>query len=253
MFCNPPQEVPSSHKHRQAAPSLLHNPRALGPPTGGFSFRGSNMEYTTEVLDRRSGDLVTTSIGNWITITELGERHGVGRREVRTVLRKMGFLHVEGGRSHQRHRLSGWVTERGWGKRLQRKHRKQTTPFDVIGPEAQDWIAQRWSSTVEEIEASRASSLRHVRNVLDEFARKRNNYRDEIGCDHMSIQEKVIWFTDHHPQLTQVEIASVVEVTQQLAGRYLSIRTDQIRRAKERKSLLLGPKAFPCTSRLDEL
>ena len=36
------------------------------------------MIYTREELDRSSGRLVDFSIGDWITVTELGRRYGVG-------------------------------------------------------------------------------------------------------------------------------------------------------------------------------
>ena len=40
------------------------------------------MEYFDEVLDRRTGELVAIATGSWITITELGDLHQVGRREM---------------------------------------------------------------------------------------------------------------------------------------------------------------------------
>jgi hypothetical protein len=36
------------------------------------------MQYTAEVLDHATGDLKEVSLGDWITVTELGEQYGVG-------------------------------------------------------------------------------------------------------------------------------------------------------------------------------
>jgi len=47
------------------------------------------MHYTAEVLDRATGDLKEVSLGEWITVTELGELYGVGRRKVRSILHHM--------------------------------------------------------------------------------------------------------------------------------------------------------------------
>lgn len=57
------------------------------------------MQYTEEVLDRSIGELITRPIGDWVTVTELGELYGVSRIRVRAVLRQMGFLYVTGGQA----------------------------------------------------------------------------------------------------------------------------------------------------------
>src|SRR3569623_592663 len=107
------------------------------------------MEYVSETFDRRMGDAVVVSIGNWITITELGEKHGVGARRVRSVLRKMEFLQLEGAGSYQRHRLCQRVVEKGWGKRSEHKDQ---LPFDVVSPAGQQWVAEKWDATVAALE-----------------------------------------------------------------------------------------------------
>jgi ribosomal protein S25 len=53
------------------------------------------MNYTAETLDRATGELKEVSLGNWITVTELGERYGVGPKQVRTILHHMGLLQSE--------------------------------------------------------------------------------------------------------------------------------------------------------------
>ncbi|MCK0197829.1 hypothetical protein MWN34_13015 [Ancylobacter sp. 6x-1] len=67
------------------------------------------MIYTEEILDRRTGETVTLDKGNWITVTEFGAAMGVGPRKVRTVLRELDFVGVEGGGTYQRHRISPWA------------------------------------------------------------------------------------------------------------------------------------------------
>lgn len=177
------------------------------------------MEYTQELLDRKTGELATISLGDWITLTELGELYGVGRRQVRSVLRAMDFLHVEGASSHQRHRLSNWVVDRGWGRRIERKG---TIPFDVIGPDARSWIAERWSATVAALEAAKSAPVLDAQAALDAFRTERNAFRQAHCREEMDVAEQISWLAYHYPKLTQIEIASIVSVTQQLVGRYLA-------------------------------
>ncbi len=98
------------------------------------------MEYTEHVLDRRTGEFTEVSAGDWITVTELGDMKGVTARQVRTILREMEFLYVEGGRAHNRHRLMPWVIQQGLGRHIPAKPPKVRYPFDVIGPQGRTWI-----------------------------------------------------------------------------------------------------------------
>lgn len=74
------------------------------------------MIYTEQLLDRKTGELVTVERGDWTTIAELGELFGWGRRQTTTILRKMGFMQAEGGGRDARHRIAQWIVERGWGR-----------------------------------------------------------------------------------------------------------------------------------------
>lgn len=58
------------------------------------------MLYSTDTLDRATGELVSTSLGEWLTITEVGRRHGSGPRRTRQILVHMGFF-VPVGRRHR--------------------------------------------------------------------------------------------------------------------------------------------------------
>lgn len=195
------------------------------------------MEYFTEVLDRSSGELRTVSRGDWVPITELGAMYGAGRRETRTILRAMGFLHVEGGGSHQRHRLCPWVVERGWGKRHERKH---AAPFDVVGPDARAWIAARWGDTVAALEANKGEPVKEAAVALEAFREERDQFRRQHGHAPMSPEEMVSWLSYHRPSLTQADVASVVNITQQLVSRYVARAADQRQKQRQRRSQLEG-------------
>jgi hypothetical protein len=132
--------------------------------------QGTIMHYVEEILDRATGEMVTVSKGNWITITELGERYGVGQREVRTILRRLGVLVVEGTSSHQRHRLAPWVVRQGGGKRIEKRG---TYPFDVLSPEMQEWIDQRWSTTLRAITDEATAPSLAAREALASFNNSR--------------------------------------------------------------------------------
>lgn len=194
------------------------------------------MEYFTEVLDRSSGELKTVSKGDWVPITELGEMFGAGRRETRTILRAMGFLHVEGGGLHQRHRLCPWVVERGWGKRHERKH---AAPFDVVGPDARAWIEARWDETIATLEADKTASAKEATVALEEFRMERDEYRSQHGHAPMSPEEMVSWLEYHRPNLTQSDIASVVNITQQLVSRYVNRAAEQRKELRRNRKLIL--------------
>lgn len=122
------------------------------------------MEYTTEVLNRQTGDLETQSLGDWITITELGERYRIGPRQTRAVLKQMGILdtrYTGQGRVH-RHVLTDEAIEAGLGKHVIPRKKGQT-PFDVLSPKGQQWIADRWSDTV-----SKADKAKNDNPVISE-------------------------------------------------------------------------------------
>ncbi|WP_197739347.1 hypothetical protein [Methylobacterium sp. P1-11] len=178
------------------------------------------MKYTEQVFDRRTGELVEVSAGDWITITELGEMKGVTARRIRIILREMGFLYVEGGRTHNRHRLTPEVVKQGFGKHIPAKPPKVRYPFDVISPAGREWIEARWSEAVAALESKLASTvIAQASEALNAFRAERLNDLNVQGC--------VIWLCDHFPDLTHTEMASVLDVTQQVVSRYVSIRSRQ--------------------------
>jgi hypothetical protein len=50
------------------------------------------MLYTNETVDRTTGDLRIVNMGNWVTVTELGQHYGLGPRKIRSLLYHMGML-----------------------------------------------------------------------------------------------------------------------------------------------------------------
>lgn len=197
------------------------------------------MLYTSQLLDRKTGELVLVEDGDWITITELAELHSVGPRRIRTILRHMDFLQIEGGGRQHRHRLCPWVTAKGWGKRIQAKG---TIPFDVISPLARDWIAERWSQATSSLELQENSPAAEAKAALESFRDGRNCYRRSIrerfphrenNPPDMEITEMVSWLDCFFPRLSHSDIATILDVSQQLVSRYLGERQREKARWKE--------------------
>lgn len=188
---------------------------------------GSLMEYFEEVINRSTGELTKVSHGDWITITELGDLHGAGPREARTILRKMEVLHVEGAARHQRHRLASWVTQKGWGKRIERRG---SIPFDVVGPDLRKWVAARWEQTIAELTKETTGAAAAAREALRKFNSTRSN-------GDLSTQQAVTWLICHFPDLTQSDMASILGVTQQLVSKFKAIRDRQLQDARALKAM----------------
>ncbi|TCR81533.1 hypothetical protein EV561_112105 [Rhizobium sp. BK376] len=191
------------------------------------------MEYTKQVLDRSTGELVTISTGEWRTITEVADMHSIGGRKFRVVLRRLNFLQLEYVGEDWRHRLAPWVTERGWGKRLRRNFGERSTPFDVVSPEAQEWIGQHLALVLAEMEAEVSPEIATAVAALDGFRTARNEYRAKLTDGReMSVEEMVRWMSDYFPKLSQPEIATALDVSQQLVSRYQDQRSKSLKRAR---------------------
>ena len=200
------------------------------------------MEYTKQTLDRSTGELVTASMGEWKTISEVAESFGVGSRKFRTVLRRMAFLQLEYVGKDWRHRLARWVTEQGWGKRLRREQNGRSTPFDVVSPEAQDWIGDRLQVALAELEAEVSPDAVAASAALNDFRTARNEYRAKLtDGKEMSVEEMVGWLSDFYPNLSQPEIATALHVTQQLVSRYQDQRSKYLKSALAKRGSKPGP------------
>jgi len=170
------------------------------------------MEYKHEILDRATGHLIEVSVGDWITVTELGQRYGIGEKKTRAVLHHIGLLAPEEGR----YRLTRCAVERGLGMRHDRP-RKSKYPFDVISPKGQRLIEQVWSEAYDDYEAERRgdAQIAEALSALDAIRRCRRS---------MTTQEEVCWVLDHYPRLTLQQVASTVEVDRALVSRYAKRR-----------------------------
>jgi hypothetical protein len=163
------------------------------------------------------------SLGDWITVTELGERYGVGSKKIRSILHHMGLLQSEG--QHGRYRLTPHAVEQGLGKRIE-KTRKSKWPFDVISPEGQKLIASFWNETVADMETERfATPLLQVAN--DGLAR----FRSSRTAD-PTTQMEVCWLLDHFPSLTMQDMSILISVERPLVSRYAKLRFKQLTFAK---------------------
>lgn len=184
--------------------------------------------YSAEVLDRVTGDLVEVNKGHWITVTELGEAYGVGRRKVRAVLHHMGLLQSEG--RHGRYRLAPFAVEHGFGKRID-KPKRSKYPFDVISPEGQRLIRIAWDDTLADMDAELANKAdrRIAHEALKAFQSKRSR--------NLEAQEEVCWLRDHHSSLLNRDIALIVGVSEQLVGRYVATQNKQRADAQQKRSV----------------
>lgn len=189
------------------------------------------MEYTQEILDRQTGEMLTISMGNWVTITELGEMLGAGPRETRTILRKMEFLQIEDTATKSRNRLCPWVVERGWGKRIETN---RSRPFDVVSPQGQAWVAERWQKVGAELHAAKSALSLKATAALNEYLRTRTSQ--------LPVELQVFWLADYFPTITQVEIASITNVTQPLVHRYLQRRSARLASLRAKKEMPLEDK-----------
>ncbi|WNJ91769.1 hypothetical protein [Bosea sp. 685] len=171
------------------------------------------MEYHQETLDRPTGRLETKSIGNWITITELGAGYGVGPRTTRLVLHHMGVLAQEG----QRYRLPRDLVEDGIGLRHDRP--KSGHPFDVISPVGQNLIATVWAEAAADY-AVKSQRVEHVQMIRDALALFK-----ETRLTPLDTRQETYWVLDHFPNLQHQTLATALEVSPALVSRYVKQRS----------------------------
>jgi hypothetical protein len=174
------------------------------------------MLYTAELLDRSTGDLRIVDLGNWITVTEFGQRYGIGPKKVRSVLHHLGMLQTEG----KRLRLTPKAVALGYGRRHDFPQ-KQKYPFDVISPLGQKVIAQNLGWVMEDMDQDKRSKpqLQVASQALESFKVQR--------LREMTTQMEVCWMRDHFPELTQDEIAGLIDAPQSLVNRYATTEARQ--------------------------
>ncbi len=171
------------------------------------------MLYIQETLDRHTGRLATIAIGEYVTVTELGEKYRVGPKRVRTILHHMGVLAAEG----RRYRLPRGFVERGLGIRHDKP--RSGHPFDVLSPKCQALIAEAWTDTVADLDSEDTRSMRRAKASLDAFRATRRR--------ELTTQEAVCWLCDHFPRLLYRQIADILGVTPQLVSTFTKLRAKQ--------------------------
>jgi len=177
------------------------------------------MLYVRETLDRQTGQLISKPIGEFITVTELGNKYQVGPKRVRVILHHMGVLAAEGGR----YRLPQAFVERDLGVRHDRP--RSGHPFDVLSPKCQALIAEAWDDTVADLETEITPTVRRAKEALELFRKKR-------VCE-LTTQESVCWLSDNHPRLLHCQTADILGVTAQLVSRFTKLRAKQISVARK--------------------
>lgn len=195
------------------------------------------VRYVSERIDRRTGELLEIDIGDWLTITELGAALGEGPRSIRAILLEMAFLQPEtyGSSRHTRMRLCPWVVTRGWGKRIEKRNRP---PFDTVSPEAQDWVRERLASTKAAIDQRASADAQRATYELHRFiawrVAERVNREEEFTTG-----RKFLWLADHYPDLTQEDIAVVLEVSPSLVSKMVKERKSHRGAVQKRKTTVL--------------
>lgn len=184
------------------------------------------MEYHQEVLNRATGRLETKSIGEWLTVTEFGARHGVGPKRTRAILYHMGVLAQEG----RRHRLPRYLVEAGIG--LRHDNPASGYPFDVLSPKGQALISASWSETADDYDAEcrRNVEVSAIRTALTSFRAKR--------LSPMDTRQEVYWMLDHFPDAMHQTIALAAEVSPALVSRFVAER-------RRRKRMLIDERDKP--------
>lgn len=182
------------------------------------------MEYHQEVLDRATGRLETKSLGEWITVTELGTSYGVGSKKVRVILHHIGVLAQEG----RRYRLPHHLVEAGIGFR--NDNPKSGFPFDVISPEGQRLIASVWSEAAEDYEADcrRDAEVPLIRASLAAFKTTRLSPVDT--------RQEVYWVLDHFRDTLFQTVAAALEVSPALVSRFVAERRSRKEALRRKRS-----------------
>jgi len=195
------------------------------------------MEYQQEHLDRTSGSLEHISIGEWITVTELGANHGVGPKKTRAILHHIGVLAHEG----RRYRLPWNLVTAGIGLRHDRP--KSGYPFDVISPKGQGMIASAWSGAADDYqhEGQQQPLVVRVRADLDAFKACRR--------DTLDTRQEVVWVLDHFPDVLHQTAAMALEISPALVSRYATSRSTGRRVRQERRDKPLAPEGSGTLSR----
>ncbi|MDW9821542.1 hypothetical protein [Sinorhizobium meliloti] len=176
------------------------------------------------MADHTTGEISEVSLGEWVTVTEYGQRRGVGPRQVRSVLSNLGILQDEiedctprgaaftERKTFKRRRLTPKAVRQGLGKRL---FSIDGRPFDVLSPKGQKWIDQRWEDAVRTIDVETVSrpSMLAAKRALEAFTAGRRHG--------LSPEGKVLWLLHHFTDLQQVDISRITGASKRMVSHYV--------------------------------
>lgn len=187
------------------------------------------MHYTTEVLDRRSGELVSLDLGFYLTVTELGQSLGLTPRQIRKVLHVLGLAMPEGSRGN--YRLTFEAVRKGYGKRIDRP-KKGRYPFDTISPAGQRLVADNLAWALAEIEEQRVPMARTMAEELEAY----KDFRASERLSPLTLQAEVCWLADHFPEASSEEIAAATGGAAGKVRQYLAMRRRTLEGLREFKA-----------------
>lgn len=169
------------------------------------------MLFQSEVLDRRSGELVRVCHGDWITVTELGQAFNLGPRQVRQVLHQMGWVFpTAAGRG--RYRLTPEAIKQRLGRHIAKS--KSGRAFDIISPLGQERFAEALPAALSALENRETPKVADARAALAAFKERR------LDCDRWTTPMEVSWLRYFWPDLSQDEIATVLAISKQLVSHH---------------------------------
>lgn len=171
------------------------------------------MLYNSEVLDRRTGELVRVCQGDWVTVTELGKAFDLGPRQVRQVLHHLGWVFpTAGGRG--RYCLTPEAIKAGRGRCIPKS--KSGHPFDVISPSGQQAFLDGLPAALAAMENRETLEVVQARAALVAFKAHR------LDADRWSVRMEVSWLRAFIPHLSQDDIAATLSVSKQLVSHHLT-------------------------------
>ena len=172
------------------------------------------MNYQSEVLDRRTGELVRVDLGEWVTFTELGRAHDLGPRQVRQVLRHLKWVYAPVSLARSAYRFTPEAIEAGLGKHITKS--KSGRPFDVVSPVGQSLFAKNLSSALKALSNRETTKVIEARDALTEFKALR------LDKSQWTTPMEVSWLAFARPSLSQDDIAQVLGISKQLVSSHLS-------------------------------
>tara|TARA_R110002074_G_scaffold402322_1_gene606919 strand:+ start:3329 stop:3883 length:555 start_codon:yes stop_codon:yes gene_type:complete len=171
------------------------------------------MNYQSEVLDRRTGELLRVNIGEWVTFTELGQAYDLGARKVRQIMRHLQWVYAPVSSSRSAYRFTPESLEAGLGKHITKS--RSGRPFDVVSPFGQEQFLRYLPSALEALGRRETSNIVEARDALVVFKENR------LDRSHWTTPIEVSWLAYARPNLSQDDIAQALSISKQLVSSHL--------------------------------